>query len=88
MKWRVWKNKGCSLHGGVFYIHSQVRHSSRGEGRKGFIGEFLENLKQELNKNKEMTENIKKFRNEAKKLEESDALQQARKKYVSANCAI
>ena len=32
-----------------------------------------------------MTENIKKFRKEAKKLEESDALQQARKKYVSAN---
>jgi len=30
-----------------------------------------------------MTENIKKFRDEAKKLEESDALQQARRKYVS-----
>ena len=36
-----------------------------------------------MTKNKEMTENIKKFRDEAKKLEESDALQQARKKYVS-----
>ncbi|CAL8308447.1 unnamed protein product [Lota lota] len=60
---------------------SQVRHSSRDGGRKGFIGEFLDNLKQELSKNKEMTENIKKFRDEAKKLEESDALQQARKKY-------
>ncbi|CAL8268746.1 unnamed protein product [Arctogadus glacialis] len=78
------------LHNNIHHIYrvcgslttsSQVRHSSRGEGRKGFIGGFLENLKQELNKNKEMTENIKKFRNEAKKLEESDALQQARKKY-------
>ena len=47
------------------------------------MGEFLENLKQELNKNKEMKENIRKFREEAKKLEESDALKQARKKYVS-----
>lgn len=64
---------------------SLVRHLSgeRGGGRKGFLGEFLDNLKQELNKNKEMKENLRKFREEAKKLEESDALQQARRKYVS-----
>ncbi|XP_008406189.1 mitochondrial import inner membrane translocase subunit TIM44 [Poecilia reticulata] len=61
----------------------QVRYMSgeKGRGRKGFLGEFLDNLKQELNKNKEMKENIKKFREEAKKLEESDALKQARRKY-------
>lgn len=53
-----------------------------GGGRKSFLGEFLDNLKQELNKNKEMKENIAKFREEAKKLEESDALKQARRKYV------
>lgn len=64
---------------------SQVRRLSgeRGGGRKGFLGEFLDNLKQELNKNNEMKENLRKFREEAKKLEESDALQQARKKYAS-----
>lgn len=63
----------------------QARHLSgeRGGGRKGFLGEFLDNLKQELNKNKEMKENLRKFREEAKRLEESDALQQARRKYVS-----
>ncbi|KAM9357687.1 mitochondrial import inner membrane translocase subunit TIM44 [Symphorus nematophorus] len=63
--------------------HLQVRYLSgeRGGGRKGFLGEFLDNIKQELNKNKEMKENIKKFREEAKKLEESDALKQARRKY-------
>ncbi|TWW57954.1 Mitochondrial import inner membrane translocase subunit TIM44 [Takifugu flavidus] len=62
---------------------SMVRHLSgeRGGGRKGFLGEFLDNLKQELTKNKEMKENLRKFREEAKKLEESEALQQARKKY-------
>ncbi|XP_076847783.1 mitochondrial import inner membrane translocase subunit TIM44 [Brachyhypopomus gauderio] len=61
---------------------SQVRYSSgRGGGRKGFLGEFLDNLKQELSKNKEMKENIKKFREEAKRLEESEALKQARRKY-------
>lgn len=57
--------------------------SSRGNPRKGFLGEFVDSLKQELSKNNEMKENIKKFREEAKRLEESDALQQARKKYVS-----
>lgn len=55
--------------------------ADRGGGRKGFLGEFLDNIKQELNKNKDMKENIKKFRDEAKKLEESDALKQARRKY-------
>ncbi|XP_033838868.1 mitochondrial import inner membrane translocase subunit TIM44-like [Periophthalmus magnuspinnatus] len=58
----------------------QVRYSS---GRKGFLGEFVDNLRQEFSKNQEMKENIKKFREEAKRLEESDALQQARKKYKS-----
>lgn len=51
-------------------------------GRKGFLGEFIDNLRQEFSKNQEMKENIKKFREEAKKLEESEALQQARRKYV------
>ncbi|KAK3561970.1 hypothetical protein QTP86_019094, partial [Hemibagrus guttatus] len=61
---------------------SQVRYLSADRGgRKGFLGEFLDTLKQELSKNKEMKENIKKFREEAKKLEESEALQQARRKY-------
>ncbi|NXI23833.1 TIM44 translocase, partial [Sterrhoptilus dennistouni] len=58
----------------------QSRCSSSG-GRKGFISGFVENIKQELAKNKEMKENIKKFRDEAKKLEESDALREARRKY-------
>lgn len=62
-----------------FCLPHQVRHAS---GRKGFLGEFIDNLRQELGKNQEMKENIKKFREEAKKLEESDALQQARRKYV------
>ncbi|MGH0185749.1 UNVERIFIED_CONTAM: hypothetical protein FKN15_019287 [Acipenser sinensis] len=59
----------------------QVQYSSRGGGRKGFLSEFMDSLKQELNKNKEMKENIKKFREEAQRLEDSDALKQARRKY-------
>ncbi|XP_067413111.1 mitochondrial import inner membrane translocase subunit TIM44 [Emydura macquarii macquarii] len=75
------------LHSGTVYrmgrpvleLH-QSRYYSSG-GRKGFISGFVDNIKQELAKNKEMRENIKKFRDEAKKLEESDALQEARRKY-------
>lgn len=62
-----------------------MRYGSGGGGRKGFLGEFLDNIKQELSKNKEMKESIKKFREEAQKLEESDALKQARRKYVSSH---
>ncbi|CAN0320391.1 unnamed protein product [Lampetra planeri] len=50
-------------------------------GRKGFFSEFFDNIKQDMTKNKEMKESLKKFREEAKRLDESDALQQARRKY-------
>ncbi|KAM4551662.1 mitochondrial import inner membrane translocase subunit TIM44-like [Odontesthes bonariensis] len=58
----------------------QIRHNS---GRKGFLGGLVDNIRQEFSKNQEMKENIKKFREEAKRLEESDALQQARRKFKS-----
>ncbi|KYO34493.1 mitochondrial import inner membrane translocase subunit TIM44 isoform X1 [Alligator mississippiensis] len=75
------------LYSGIMYrmgrpileLH-QFRCYSSG-GRKGFISGFVENIKQELAKNREMKESIKKFRDEAKRLEESEALQEARKKY-------
>lgn len=38
----------------------------------------MENIKQEMAKNKEMKESLKKFREEAEKLEHSEALQKAR----------
>uniref|UniRef100_A0A8C9FP18 Tim44-like domain-containing protein n=1 Tax=Pavo cristatus TaxID=9049 RepID=A0A8C9FP18_PAVCR len=76
-----------AVHSGAVYRASrpvseinQSRCYSSG-GRKGFISGFVENIKQELAKNKEMKESIKKFRDEAKKLEESDALREARRKY-------
>lgn len=49
--------------------------------KKGFVGKFVDNIKQEIAKNKEMKENLKKFREEAEKLEHSDALKKARQKY-------
>lgn len=65
-----------------------MRYASERPSRKGFFGEFVENLRQEFGKDKEMKENIKKFREEAKRLEESDALQQARRKFVSSNLVL
>jgi mitochondrial import inner membrane translocase subunit TIM44 len=49
--------------------------------RPGFFSQFIENIKQEMDKSKEMKDNLKKFREEAQKLEESDALKMARKKF-------
>ncbi|AWP04283.1 Mitochondrial import inner membrane translocase subunit TIM44 [Scophthalmus maximus] len=75
----VWREDVYRLHRSPAAV-VQVRYAS---GRKGFLGEFVENLRQEFGKNHEMKENLKKFREEAKRLEESDALQQARRKYKS-----
>ncbi|KAG5684605.1 hypothetical protein PVAND_013830 [Polypedilum vanderplanki] len=51
--------------------------------RPGFFSQVLENIKQEYDKNKEMKESVKKFREEAEKLEQSDALKSARQKFYS-----
>ncbi|XP_033108796.1 mitochondrial import inner membrane translocase subunit TIM44-like [Anneissia japonica] len=59
----------------------QIRTYSNESGKRSFIGQFIDNLKSEMSKNKEMKENIKKFREEAEKLEQSDALKAAREKY-------
>ncbi|CAH2243622.1 jg23549 [Pararge aegeria aegeria] len=56
----------------------ECRHYS---ARKGFFSSIIENIKDEMAKNKDMKENIKKFREEAEKLENSEALQAARKKF-------
>ena len=44
---------------------------------------LFENIRSEFDKNKEMKESLKKFREEAKKLEQSDALKDARRKFES-----
>lgn len=49
--------------------------------RPGFFSQVLDNIKQDMDKNKEMKENLKKFREEAQKLEESEALKAARQKF-------
>lgn len=58
-----------------------VTTRSYSEKRKGFFSQFVENVRQEMAKNKEMKESIQKFREEAQKLEQSDALKSARQKF-------
>ncbi|XP_076167119.1 mitochondrial import inner membrane translocase subunit TIM44 isoform X2 [Ptiloglossa arizonensis] len=58
-----------------------VRLYSNPARRPSFFSQFLENIKQEMKKNKEMKESLKKFREEAEKLEQSDALKSARQKF-------
>lgn len=66
-----------STHCGLQGFQQQNMYSRR----PGFFSQFIDNLKSEMDKNKEMKENIKKFREEAQKLEQSDALQSARQKF-------
>ncbi|UXI16128.1 hypothetical protein NH340_JMT02071 [Sarcoptes scabiei] len=56
-------------------------YSADNRRNKSFFGQVIDNLRQELSKSKEMEESLKKFREEAQKLEESDALKKARKKF-------
>jgi len=49
--------------------------------RPGFFESFVKNIKDEYSKSSEMKTSLEKFREEAKKLEESDALKQARRKF-------
>lgn len=62
----------------VYLQHNPFANYS---ARPSFISRIVTNLKNEFEKNKEMKENIKKFRAEAEKLEQSDALKSARKKF-------
>ena len=51
--------------------------------RPGFFSNIVENIKSEYSKSKEMQDSLKKFREEAQKLEESEALKEARRKFES-----
>jgi hypothetical protein len=59
------------------------RHSYSTEPgkRPSFFGNLLDNIRQEYSKNKEMQDSLAKFREEAKKLEDSEALREARRKF-------
>lgn len=59
----------------------QIRLYSNPARRPSFLSQFIENIKQEMQKNKEMKESLKKFREEAQKLEQSEALRTARQKF-------
>lgn len=49
--------------------------------KTSFLSRLYDNFREEMAKNKEMKESLKKFREEAEKLEQSDALRAARQKF-------
>lgn len=69
-----------SLHMKVLGTNLDISRSYS-QRQKGFFGGIVDNLKEEFNKNKELKDSVKKFREEAQKLEQSDALKEARNKY-------
>ncbi|XP_041374299.1 mitochondrial import inner membrane translocase subunit TIM44-like [Gigantopelta aegis] len=87
----IQKITGCQCHPAVIspYQHNngqldfritQNRYMS--DGRKSFIQTLTDNLKHELAKNKEMKESLNKFKEETKKLEQTEAIQKARQKFT------
>lgn len=49
--------------------------------KRSFLGQIFKNIKEDYERNREMKENLAKFRQEAQKLEEAEPLQKAREKY-------
>lgn len=76
---------------GKFLFHQAVRssgsalryYSREPQRRPSFLSRLYDNFREEVAKNKEMKESLKKFKEEAEKLEQSDALKAARKKFES-----
>lgn len=66
-------------------IAQSIRHLSKDSSAetqpKGFLARVINNLRSEFSQNKDMQENLEKFRIETQKLEETEALKQAREKY-------
>ncbi|KAG5866635.1 hypothetical protein JTB14_033269 [Gonioctena quinquepunctata] len=56
-------------------------YSREPQKRSSFLSRLYDNFRDEMAKNKEMKESLKKFREEAEKLEQSDALKAARQKF-------
>lgn len=65
----------------MLWLQCSVQECRFYSAKKGFFASIIENIKEDIAKNKEMKDNIKKFREEAQKLENSEALQAARKKF-------
>jgi import inner membrane translocase subunit TIM44 len=49
--------------------------------KRSFIGQLIRNIREDYERNREMKENLAKFRQEAQKLEEAEPLQKAREKF-------
>lgn len=79
-----YRTRGTILSYNLTHIHNGYRlYSNRQPRRQSFISRIYDNFKEEMAKNKEMKESLKKFRDEAEKLEQSEALKAARQKFQS-----
>ncbi|CAB3407073.1 unnamed protein product [Caenorhabditis bovis] len=58
-----------------------IREYSNPQPRKGFLNNLIDNVKEEMQKNKELQEHQKQLRERMQQLNESDALKDARKKF-------
>lgn len=59
----------------------QIRKFAQPPRKENFLSQLINSIKQDFSKNEEMKESLRKFRADAEKLEQSDALKKARQKY-------
>jgi len=58
--------------------HQQVRGYQKPAEKPGLFSRFFDNIKEGMKRDKQMQENLEKFKEEAKKFEESDAIKDAK----------
>lgn len=71
------------LNSTVLTSYQSRNYSTPSRKPENFFSKFIDNVKDEIQRSKEMKENLKKFREEAEKLEQSEALKKARQKFHS-----
>lgn len=69
----------CGL--GSFQQRNFAENPQQRKGGGGFLGNLMDNIREEMQKNKDLEANLKKLKAETERLEQSEALQKAREKY-------
>jgi len=65
--------------------YQQTRHYQKPPPKKGLFGKFLDNIQDGLSQNKQIQENLRKFKEEKAKLDESDSLKDVKDRLSTIN---
>jgi len=63
---------------------AQTRYYRRPAAKKGLVSKFIDNIKEGIERDKQLQENLKKFKEETKKVEESDVAKEVKERLSMA----